>query len=440
MKKWLFLLSFFLSLSAYCQIITTIAGNDTGAYRGDGGPASLAEFNSPVCIACDNAGNIFIADPGNSRVRKINSSGIVSTIAGNGIASNNDDSIATGAELNLPFGVAVDGIGNVFIADCSNSRVCKVNSAGIFSVVVGTGYYGNGGDGGPATLAQLWNPSGVAIDGSGNLYISDGFNHRIRKVDTSGIISTIAGSYIAGYTGDGGPATDALLNTPNSVIADKKGNVYFSDYNSIRKIDTSGIISTIAGFDTSSGYSGDNGPATTALFHTPVNMALDGFGNLYVADVFNNRIRKISPAGIITTVAGNGTRGFGGDSGLAINAMLNYPNGVGVDHFGNIYIADSRNERIRYIASSVFVATENSVGFAINTYPNPSSGRFIVSVTSDSYMPAALTITNMLGVRIKELMIPTNTPSEILLDAPPGIYFINLQLDNSILQKEIVIK
>jgi len=342
-------------------VITTIAGagNTVLPFSGDGGPAVNAGMTGPIGVAVDSAGNIYLADAGNNRIRKVSASGIMSTFAGDGAyAFGGDGGPATRASLFTPTAVAVDAAGNVYIADTVNHRVRKVNTAGIISTVAGNGNPSFSGDGGQAASASLTGPAGVALDSAGNLYIADLGNSRIRKVNTAGIISTIAGSLLAGFSGDGGPATSARLFAPAGVAVDTAGNVYILEAgnatgfgNRIRKVTTAGIISTIAGNGTR-GFSGDGGPAGSAVinpFSSHAGMAVDGAGNLYFADVANHRIRKISASGIISTVAGNGIAGFSGDGGPATTAGLNNPNDVAVDSAGNIYIADTTNLRLRKV-------------------------------------------------------------------------------------------
>ena len=326
--------------------ISTVAG---GGPVGDDGAATAAQLYSPSGVAPDGAGNLYIADQNNARIRKVDASGMITTVAGDGTRGySGDGGAATAAQLNRPSGVAPDGAGNLYIADVNNHRIRKVDASGVISTVAGDGTFGFGGDGGPATAAQLNRPAGVALDGAGNLYIADVNNHRIRKVDASGVISTVAGDGTDDYGGDGGPATAAQLNRPFGVAPDGAGNLYIADsWNSrIRKVDAAGVISTVAG-DGTDDYGGDGGAATAAQLSTPVGMALDDAGNLYIADLFNNRIRKVDSAGVISTVAGDGTFGFGGDGGPAVAAQLYYPIGVALDDAGNLYIADENNHRIR---------------------------------------------------------------------------------------------
>jgi sugar lactone lactonase YvrE len=332
-------------------IISTVAGNGTPGDSGDGGPATSAELHYPNAVVVDGAGNFYIADAGNNRIRKVNPSGVITTIAGNGTAGySGDGGLATSAELDSPSGVAVDGAGNVYIVDAYNQRIRKVNASGIITTVAGNGTAGYGGDGGPATSAELDYPSRLSADRAGNLYVADTLNERIREVNTSGIITTVAGNGAYGYSGDGGPATSAELDYPTDVAVDGAGNLYIADADNsrIREVNASGIITTIAGNGTA-GYSGDGGLATSAELDSPSGVAVDGAGNVYIVDAHNEHIRKVNASGIITTVAGNGAAGYSGDGGPATSAELWGPVGVAVDGAGNLYIADFGNTRIRKV-------------------------------------------------------------------------------------------
>ena len=316
-------------------IITTVAGNGTPAYGGDGGLAASAELSFPQATIVDSAGNLYIADSSNSVIRKMTATtGAITTIAGNGTSGyTGDGGPAASAELGYLLSMALDGAGNIYIADFVNNVIRKVTAAtGIITTVVGNGTDGYTGDTGPANSAELNGPFGVALDGAGNLFIADSGNNVIRKVTaTTGVITTIAGNGTSGYTGDGGAATGAELNEPFGVALDSSANLYIADSNNnvIRKVTAStGSIATIAGNGTA-GYSGDSGSAISAELNEPFGIASDGAGNLYIADSSNNVIRQLTAAtGVITTIAGNGTAGYTGEGGLATSAELNGPNGV----------------------------------------------------------------------------------------------------------------
>ena len=340
-------------------VITTIAGTGERGFSGDGGLAVQAQLRRPTGVATDSAGNLYIADEDNERVRKVDSAGVISTIAGSGErGSGGDGGPATEAQLNGPVGVAADSAGNLYIADRLNHRIRKVDSAGTITKFAGGGEITFSGDGGPADKAQLRIPIGVAADTAGNLYIADTGAHRIRKVDSSGGITTIAGTGERGFSGDGGPATEAQLDGPVGVAADTAGNLYIADWNNdrIRKVDSSGVITTIAGTE-ERGFSGDGGPATEAGLYRPTGIAMDAAGNLYIADTDNHRIRKVDSSGGITTIAGTGERGSGGDGGPATEAQLGSPFGVAADTAGNLYIADRFNHRIRRVDSAGVIST-----------------------------------------------------------------------------------
>jgi uncharacterized protein (TIGR03437 family) len=341
-------------------MISTVAGNGTQGYSGDGGPATSAQLSYPQGVAVDSAGNLFIVDLPNNRIRKVAPSGIISTVAGNGTCCySGDGGPATSAQLSGPWGAAVDSAGNLYISDESNNRIRKVVPGGTISTVAGNGTAGYSGDGGPATSAQLYRPMGVAVGSTGNLYIADSGNQRIRKVTPDGTISTVAGNGTQAYSGDGGPAISAELSLPGAVAVDSAGNLYIADTlnnSRIRKVAPDGTISTVAG-NGIMGYSGDGGPATSAQLNGPWDVAVDSAGSLYIADTWNNRIRKVAPDGTISTVAGSGTQGPLGDGGPATSAPLFNPRDVAVDYGGNLYISDASNNRIRKVAPGGTIST-----------------------------------------------------------------------------------
>jgi hypothetical protein len=363
MNKFLLFLLLIPSLS-HSQIINTIAGNGTAGYAGDGNPATMAKLNNPAAVIADMVGNVYIADYENNRIRKINAAGIISTIAGNGVAGYTGDGMqATAAQIYHPNGVLSDALGNIFFCDYSNHCVRKINASGIISTIAGTGIGGYGGDGGPATLAQLYYPTNIALDRTGNIYIADAANQRIRKINTTGNISTVAGTGTAGYTGDNIAATTAGLNNPYGVTVDALGNIYVGDQinDRVRKISTAGTITTIAGTGTA-GYGGDGGAATAANLSRPTQVWADtSSGIIYFADRYNNCVRMISSSGIISTVAGNSIAGFSGDGGPATVAEANEIPGVSVDPFGNLYIADFNNNRIRKVSICIPTFTDQPV-------------------------------------------------------------------------------
>ncbi len=332
-------------------VIDTVAGDGTFGFTGDGGPAVNARLASPSAAVCDNAGNLYIADTYNGRIRKVDTNGIITTVAGNGTQGYSGDNVpATSASLSRPAGVSVDSTGNLYIADTLNHRIRKVNTNGVITTVAGTGQLGYSGDNGPATNAALSRPSGVFVDNNGNLFIADTDNNRIRKVNTNGVITTVAGDGTIAHSDDGIQATAASIPIPFQVFADSSGNIYIPDRftHRIRKVAPSGVISTIAGTG-SEAFSGDEGPAIQAQLASPYSVCVDSSDNVFIADSGNHRIRQIDVFGIIRTAAGTGTRGFSGDDGPATAAKIASPYGVSVDSAGNFYIADSGNNRIRMV-------------------------------------------------------------------------------------------
>lgn len=333
-------------------VIQTYAGDGQAAYSGDGGVATSAALNYPKGIAVDLAGNRYIADTANFRVRRVSPSGMISTAAGNGInAFSGDGGQAVAASLSDVTGVAVDSAGNLYITDDSNRRIRKVSANGIIETIAGVGVQGYTGDGGPATAAMLGRAEALALDSAGNLYYADSVNQVIRKIDLKGTITTVAGNGIEGYSGDGGPATAASLAFPIGITVDTAGNLYIADGNNnrVREVTPRGIISTIAGNGTGA-FAGDGGPAISASINIPSDVAVDAAGNLYIADAGNNRVREVSPTGIITTIAGTDNNGYSGDGGPPTEAMLNFPWGLAVNPAGAVYIGDRVNSRIRVVS------------------------------------------------------------------------------------------
>lgn len=347
--------------------ITTVAGNGVQGFSGDNGPAISAELNAPYGVAVDSSGNLYITDF--DRIRKV-SGGEITTIAGTGVAGfSGDGGPATYATLNAPRGIAVDSSGNIYIADLGNSRVREISN-GIITTILGN----PGND--PVMGTQVLGPVGLALDRSGNLFIADGPNNRVLKY-TNGVATVIAGTGAFGYSGDNGPATSATLYDPSGVAVDASGNVYIADTtnNAIRKIQTDGTITTVSGNGTP-GYSGDNGPATSATLFGPLGVALDASGSVYIVDRGNERIRKVSH-GVITTVAGGNQSSDLGDDGPATNARLGSPSGLATDYSsGNQYIADPGDNRVRLLSTALpppltITTTSLPIGVAGEFYSAP---------------------------------------------------------------------
>lgn len=470
-------------------IIHTVAGNHSRGFSGDNGPATSAQIGYASDVLADQSGNFYIGDGSNARVRKVDSSGTITTYAGNGRSGNTGSggpatsaSIGGAAGLYLqggnlyisatvniwavtlsnqiinivagtsvlgggfngdgkpalstlfcgPRGMASDGAGGLIVADFCNNRVRRIASSQVVTTI-GGGYVG---DGGPGMAASLNSPSHMTFDPAGNLYLADMSSNRIRKVTPGGAITTFAGTGITGYSGDGGPATAATLNFPIAVVAGAQGNIYIADFGNaaIRKVDSTGTITTfltefkspngatesayatvlamgpdgslyaagifevwkvtspssatiVAGVFPRFGYNGDGIPATQAWLYIPNGLAFDGAGNLYISDSLNNRIRKVDTSGIISTYAGTGQQGFGGDGGPATSAMIDIPQDVAMDHTGNLYIADDSNARIRVVDSSGTINTyagTGGVGYNGNNLP----------ATNANLSPGGLTITS----------------------------------------------
>ena len=347
-------------------IITTVAGNGTTNYSGDGGAATNAGLYRPSGVALDSSGNLFIADTDNNRIRKISTGGIITTVAGSGPTGfgtgsySGDGGAATNATLNGPTSVAVDANGNLFIADYLHDRIREVSANGIITTIAGGGTsYPD--DGGAATNADLGDPIALTLDANGNLFFAENDGFRVRKVTTNGILTTVAGiNEPGGFSGDGGPATNANLSLPASVAADDSGNLFIADAGNdrIRKVSTNGIITTVVGstpapFYGGGSYSGDGGAATNATLNLPEGVALDASSNLFIADTYNQRIREVNASSVITTIAGNGTTNYFGDGGAAANASLNYPTGFeALDPGGNILIAVWGNNWVRKVSNT----------------------------------------------------------------------------------------
>jgi sugar lactone lactonase YvrE len=354
--------------------INTVAGYSSVGYSGDTGPATNASLSYPTGVAFDLLGNLYCST--GHRVRKVDTRGIITTVAGNGSgAFAGDGGLATNASLYSPLGLACDAYGNLYIADSSNNRVRKVDVKGVITTVAGNGTSGFSGEGGPATNAAFHTPSAVIVDNSGAVYVTDADNNRVRRIAPNGVVTTVAGNGTAGYAGDGGWATNASLwlaattRGVGGLALDEAGNLYFADTgnHSVRRVDTKGIIMPVAGMG-SSGFSGDGGQATFAKVNTPRGIALDGLGNLFIVENANQRIRRVDPSGLITTLAGNGSYGYAGDGGTSANAWFYYPAAVAVDGAGNVFVADSYNQRIREISGASTLTLSNLTAAEVGDY------------------------------------------------------------------------
>ena len=328
--------------------IQTVAGDDYLHAIGDGGSATSAELLLPSSVGLDSAGNLYIADTGTNRVRQVAPSGIIATAAGTGVAlPGGEATIATATTLMTPTGVAVDQFGNLLIAETGAPRIRQVSADGRIRTIVGTGAAGLGPDLLPPIQTQLRAPRGICLDRAGNLYVVDTANHRVLLAPSEGVVSTAAGNGAAGSGGDGGPAPQAQLNQPSACTVDSAGDLYIADtYNHrIRKVDATGTITTVAGMGVA-GSAGDEGAATSAGLNTPAGVTADDNGNIYISDTGNSRIRLVTPDGVIHTIAG-ATAGFAGDGGPALSAQIDTPGGILLDGSGDLYFADTDNNRVR---------------------------------------------------------------------------------------------
>lgn len=361
------------------HIVTTVAGVPgsilTAGYNGDGIPALAAQLNSPMDVAVDGNGQMYIADMFNQRIRMVDKLGIIHTVAGTGTAGYNGDGLARMSTLAAPTSVRVDAVGRIYIADQGNARVRVVSPVGRISTLAGDGSYTYGGDGGPATSAELGHPSSLAIDAHGDVLIADYVNNRIRKVDPSGSITTIAGGDGSGRCGgDGGPAIEAGICAPMGIAVGPTGDIFIVEQGDfkVRRIAGNGIITTVAGDgyqNSNTGYgrfTGDGGPATRASLNWPMGIVAASDGGFYIADTANERVRKVDSSGVITTAVGTGQHGFNGDGHPGTDTELSQPEGVTLDAVGNLYIADFLNRRVRKLDGGVVetVAGSGVEGFS----------------------------------------------------------------------------
>ena len=393
MKKTIFLLSaFIMTLISTAQVnVTTLAGSTRGFSDNTG---FAAQFNGPNGVTTDAAGNVYVADLNNFKIRKITPAGVVSTFAGStqGFA----DGTGTAAQFNNPRGVATDAAGNVYVADTYNHKIRKITPAGVVTTMAGSTQGFADGNGAAAMFST---PFALTTDAADNVYVADTGNYKIRKITPEGVVSTLAGSTLGFADGNG---TTAKFHKPTGVAIDAAGNVYVADLinDKIRKITPSSVVSTLAGSTT--GYT--DGTVASAQFHSPYGVATDAAGNVYVSDGGNNKIRKITPEGVVSTLAGS-TVGFADGTGTA--AQFNYPTGVAIDATGNLYVADFNNHKIRKITQQLGVG-QNEVASKITIYPNPAQTFLNVQVANNLTLDKII-ITDLNGKTIKVQTQNTNT-------------------------------
>ncbi len=445
MKRNIYKITLFAMLfgiGAKAQTISTYAGIDTLGFSGDGGQATAAELNQPMVLAMDAAGNIYEGEGNNSVIRKIDNAGIITTIAGIAgvFAYSGDGGQATAAEISGPDGIIFDGNGNMYIADESNNVIRKINTSGIITTVYGNHVSGYNGDGGPASAAEFHLPRSVTFDTHGNLYISDWLNYAIRKIDTTtGIITTLTGNGATGYTGDGGPASAAEIGLPYQVKFDASGNLFMIDgtYNIVREINTSGTISTAVGNGVQ-GFYGDGGQATAAELSFPTSLTFDAAGNMCLSDRGNNRLRLINTSGIINTFVGNGVAGEWGDGGPASAAEINKPFDVLYDANSNLFIADINGNKIRRVGTPAAINAITSHS-GVTLYPIPSSGNFTADIKGGGY--STFKVFDLCGKEIyNQKLDPDNSAISIKVNLQgysTGIYFVEIQGAKTVATKRI---
>lgn len=372
--------------------ISTVAGDAYLSSVGDGGPAIDACLHRPAGIFMDPDGSLYIADSGTHRVRRVDPAGRMTTLAGSGVTGF-VDGVAPGlARLNTPMAVAAAGAGSVFVADTLNHRVRRIFPGSLVRTVAGSGGTGMGADGRPALETPLHGPRGLATDGRGHLYIADTQGHRVVVLLPSGALRTIAGNGSAGFGGDGGRGELAQLSQPSGITYDGAGNLYIADAanHRIRKVDGAGIITTVAG-NGKAGYAGDGGPALAASLNLPRAVAVDGNGNLYIADTGNHAIRHVAPDGTIRTLAGNGEPGFAGDGGFAFEAQLEGPEALLIDGSGRLWVSDTGNHRVRLMtpvsAPAEVELAEAVVVNAASMLPGPVAPGMMVAVFAEGIGP-----------------------------------------------------
>ncbi len=436
MKIAVVLLMLFFVHSIHGQTIVTVAGTGSAGLLGDNGPATAATILSFDNIVFDKIGNYYFSDILGCKIRKINTLGIITTVAGTGAHEyGGDGGISTAAQLKFPEGLAIDSLGNLLISDHQNYRIRRIDAAtGIISTIAGSGVMGDMGDGGPATAACFF-PAEILFDKHGNLYISDNTYHKIRKVNQYGMISTYAGTGFFGFSGDGGPATAAMLWSPTNMTIDSLGNLFFVDeFNyRIRKIDTSGIISTYAGTGVAS-FNGDNIMATAAQM-APGHVVFYK-GKMYISDWGNHMIRTVDEMGVIHTIAGTGVGGFNGDNISATATQLYTPSGMAFDSCSNLYFGDVDNHRIRKLILNPFCAPDYVSNVApvsdVKLFPNPVNDQLHIDIATSK---ADFVLSDLTGRVLQQGCVSKGSNVLVVEELPIGLYIIKLtDIDGKIMR------
>jgi sugar lactone lactonase YvrE len=391
--------------------VSTLAGGNSGYADGTG---TSAQFATPTGVAVDASGNVYVADNLNHKIRKINSAGVVTTLAGSteGFA----DGTGSAAQFKNPYGLAIDPLGNVYVADRNNHKIRKITPAGEVTTVAGsTAGYADG----IGTEAQFHMPWGLAIDASDNVYVADSWNHKIRKITQAGVVTTVAGSTQGFADGTG---SLAKFYYPTGVAVDASGNVYVVDdgNHKVRKMTPAGEVTTVAG--STQGFA--DGIGNAAKFNDPIGVTVDASGNVYVAEASNHKIRKITPAGEVTTVAGS-TQGFA--DGTGTEAQFNNPYGVAIDTSGNMYVVDVRNHKIRKITGAVLSTASPTLWEGFVVYPNPSNGVFNIEALNN----ANLTVYDMTGKQVATQKITIGNTILNLSSCTAGVYFAKISNENN---------
>lgn len=422
LKSSLLFLSFLCGMNVNSQTVTTLAGSTSGYLDGLG---LAARFNGPSGVAADNNGNVFVADRINHRIRKVNSEGVVSTFAGSGVQGSLD-ATGTMAQFNYPTQLAIDLNGNLYVADAVNHRIRKISSAGVVTTLAGST---DGFTDGVGNAAQFYYPEGVAIDNAGNVYVADAGNHAIRKITAAGVVTTLAGTGDFGFADGAGNV--AKFYTPCAAAVDAAGNIYVTEKqgNRIRKVSPVGVVTTFAG---NGNLGSADGPATQAEFNAPLAVTVDATGTLYVADAGNNRIRKITAGGVVSSYAGS-TSGY--IDGLVATAKFFYPAGVCVANDGTIFIGESGGHRIRRISSTLGIDSYQ-LDNQLSVYPNPTSNTIHFELNNLSISEITILDLNGKSVEFKDHFNGENTLS--LGNLQNGFYTLQITTDQGIVYKKIL--
>lgn len=424
------------SASAATGKMATIAGDGAFGFSGDGGSAMTAALNGPAGLALWN-GDLYIADQGNQRIRKATSDGLIQTVAGTGEAAFSGDGLAaTSAALHGPAGLTFDQTGNLYLADVYNSRVRRIDPSGIIATVAGDGLSnGFGGEGDPATLIPLFQPRGVAADATGNLYVSDTNHNRVIRFRADGAMYSAAGDGSPGYSGDGAGATGAQLQAPSGLSLDDNGNFYIADTlnHSVRKVDGGGVISTVAGTGVA-GFKGDGGHAAAAALNSPCALAVDSTGDIFIADSGNNRVRMVTPDGNIATIAGTGDAAYNGESGPALHMALDHPCGLAINGQGNLLVADTGNNRIRQLTPAQVIVTPPAlVTIAVANCASFAAGPLAVGEIFSIFGQGIGPETGVAGAFDGSGMLPVSLgDTQVLFDNTPApLFYVQSQQINA---------